>query len=145
MNWLTLIFINENESKSIAMNGFDLLTSTNSKPNCCLTNLARPLATLLLWPEAGNPNFLQYSLASTYSDCSGSCWCSWWDLNFLLAFTKPGVLDFEKSGGFLKILSKFESACRISKSLWIFAPAQVAVGWGGHEDCKLLAYWNIEI
>ena len=67
------IKFNENKSKSIGMNGFDLLTSTNSKPNCCLTNLARPLATLLLWPEAGNPNFLQYSLASTYADCSGSC------------------------------------------------------------------------
>ena len=40
-------FFCKNLNKSIEII-FDLLTSTNSNPSCSLTNLARPLAILLL-------------------------------------------------------------------------------------------------
>ena len=44
---LGFFFVGKNLNKSIEIIS-DLLTSTNSNPSCSLTNLARPLAILLL-------------------------------------------------------------------------------------------------
>ena len=46
----------------------------------------------------------------------------------------------EISGGFLKRLSKVESACCICDNLYILTPAHDVVGWGGQVDFNFLAY-----